>query len=105
MGFPDEGGDPIELLFNPTGGDAELLYSNDLGLGSGIILTQAGLPETLFQTSFQNQPFLGLSDTGLVQSVQPLPGALVPEPSSLWIMLVTGGVALLAMRRRRGAKS
>lgn len=95
LGFPNAGGDPLEFLFTPTGGDAVGLYA---GTG-GIILSQTNFPATLFTQSFTNVDpgigfGLGVADTGVV--VRP-----IPEPTTLAIGLVCGGLVVLNRRFRR----
>ena len=70
------------------------------GLGGAlpwIILSQTGFPETLFTEDFTNAG-LGLADTGVLATP-------VPEPATLAIGLVCGGLAVLnrRLRRRRSA--
>lgn len=86
FGFPSAGGDPLEFLFDVTGGDAAGLY----GAEGGVILTQTGFGG-IFAVEFSGTG-LGQSDTG-VQSI--------PEPSA--VLLLAGGLAGIAgcARRRR----
>lgn len=81
FGYPDGGGDPFELLFNVTGGDAAHLY----GPVAGVILDNTG-----FGGSFDDffNSFLGVSVTGT-----PEPISTVPEPATLTLILL-GGIGL-----------
>ena len=80
IGFPDAGGNPLEFLFDVTGGDLASLYG---GLG-GVILSGSGLPisSTPWANDFSNNG-RGLSDTFSV----------VPVPAAVWLF----GSALLGL--------
>lgn len=85
FGFNGAGGDPLEFLFNATGGDALGLYS---GLG-GIILSGTGFGGS-FANDFGSNPFGAMADVGVV-----------PVPAAVWLF----GSALLGLigynRRRK----
>jgi len=84
FGFPDAGGDPLEFLFDVTGGDAAGLF----GPNVGIILSDSGFNGT-FASNFKN--------TGNGRNMA-APVA-TPEPGSLLLML-TGLGALFGLRKR-----
>jgi len=90
IGFNNAGGDPLEFLFDVTGGDAAGLYGS---LG-GIILTQAGFGGS-WANSFSSGPFQALSDVGTV--------GVVPVPAAIWLF----GSALIGLvgfgKRRKSA--
>ncbi len=94
FGFPDAGGDPLEFLFNPTGGDAAGLFS---GLPGGVILTGSSFGGS-FTENFDNL-IGGHPGTGSgVANTAP-----VPEPSALALLLAGGGLMRL-WRRAGGAR-
>ena len=78
VGFSDTGGDPLEFLFDVTGGDLSSLYG---GTG-GIILTSSGFQNWV---DFQNFAFSGVSDTFAVSPI--------PVPAAVWLF----GSALLGL--------
>jgi hypothetical protein len=80
-------GDPLEFLFDVTGGDAAGLF----GSTAGVILSQSGYAGS-FAGNFSSAPFGGLADTFSVQ---------VPEPGTLAILGF--GLAGLGFARRRRA--
>lgn len=77
IGF-DQANDPLEFLFDVTGGDAAGLYT---GL-SGIILSGAGFPGN-WNNNFSSGPFQAVADVGSV----------VPVPAAVWLF----GSALLGL--------
>jgi hypothetical protein len=84
-------GDPLEFLFDVTGGDAAALYGG-VGSTAGVILANSGYSGS-FASNFTSGPFQAVSDT----FVQASGG--VPLPGTLWLMLFGGG--LLLSRRSR----
>ena len=76
LGF-NQANDPLEFLFDVTGGDAAGLYG-DLG---GIILSGAGFPGD-WTSSFSSNPFAAVADIGTV-----------PVPAAAWLF----GSALLGL--------
>jgi hypothetical protein len=74
--------DPLEFLFNITGGDAAGLF----GPQAGVILSQSGYSGS-FAANFSSGAFLGLSDT-FSASVNP-----VPVPAAIWLF----GTALIGL--------
>lgn len=83
FGFPDAGGDPLEFLFEVTGGDAAGIY----GPKGGVIMSYTGFPGS-FQSSFMNYGD-GVSDTFSVS------GEPVPEPSTIAMFLIgIGGLVV-----------
>jgi len=90
LGFPTSGsGDPLEFLFNVTGGD----LASDYGTSGGIILTQSGFSDG-FTLDFNNGPFAGVADIGVV----------VPVPAALWLFGsgLLGLTGIAARRRSAG---
>jgi len=77
IGFPDAGGDPLEFLFDVTGGDAAALYG-DLG---GIIMGFTGFDGD-WDSNFTSGPFQASADVGVV-----------PVPAAAWLF----GSALLGL--------
>jgi hypothetical protein len=84
-------GDPLEFLFDVTGGDAAALYGG-IGSTAGVILSQSGYTGS-FQQNFSSAPFGALADT-FGQ------GSGVPIPGTLWLLL---GGGLLLFRRAQTA--
>jgi len=84
FGFPDAGGDPLEFLFDVTGGDAAGLYGSVPG---GIILSDAGFTGD-FTNDFNNAGF-GVADV-----------APVPLPAAVWLF-GAGLLSLAGFGRRR----
>lgn len=89
FGFINGGGDPLEFLFDVTGGDAAALY----GGAGGIILSQVGFDGD-WSSDFDNR-FNGIPGTG--QGLAD--AAAVPLPAAVWLML-SGLMGLLATARR-----
>ena len=79
-------GDPLEFLFDVTGGDAAGLF----GTTAGVILSQSGYSGS-FGGDFASAHFGGLADTFEQQ---------VPEPGPL-TLLFAGGLAWFAVRGHR----
>ncbi len=86
FGFINGGGDPLEFLFDVTGGDAASLY----GSTAGVIMSYTGFTGS-FISSFSNFSD-GVSDT----SSNPL-SFPVPEPSTIGLFIL--GIAGLAVTR------
>jgi hypothetical protein len=85
LGFPTSGsGDPLEFLFDVTGGDLASAY----GTSGGIILTQSGFSGG-FAADFANGSFVGLADT-----------FVVPVPAAVWLF-GSGLLGLTGIARRR----
>ena len=78
-------GDPLEFLFNVTGGDAAALYGG-IGAQAGVILNNSGYSGS-FGSGFSS--INGVADTF---SQVPLPGTLA---------LMLAGFGMLLMRRRQ----
>jgi len=92
FGFPDAGGDPLEFLFDVTGGDAAALYGGG-SIPGGIILSDSGFPGS-FDSNFDNLVDgvgSGVSDTGVV-----------PLPAAVWLF-GSGLLGLVGMARRKKA--
>ena len=87
FGFPTAGGDPLEFLFDVTGGDAAGLF----GTQFGVVLTGTGLPSTLFSTAFNNS-----------REGEAVAAALVPIPAAVWLF-GSGLLALTGIARRKTA--
>lgn len=83
-------GDPLEFLFNVTGGDAATLYGG-IGAQAGVILSGSGYSGS-FASAFSGVN--GLSDTF---------GTSVPLPGTLLLML--SGSSVLMFRRRKANSS
>ncbi|MBI1927243.1 PEP-CTERM sorting domain-containing protein [Candidatus Poribacteria bacterium] len=97
FGFPNAGGDPLEFLFNVTGGDAAGLY----GSVGGVILSSSGFGGS-FATNFDNLGGLGPGNGNGVADVAP-----IPEPSTILLFMTGLGIVLghSALRKRsKGAK-
>lgn len=91
FGFPGAGGDPLEFLFDITGGDAAGLYGS---LPGGIILSDAGFTGD-FTNDFDNL-IGGVTGTGIgVSDVAP-----VPLPAAVWLF-GSGLLGLAGIGRRR----
>jgi len=91
FGFPDAGGDPLEFLFDVTGGDAAGLYG---GIPGGVILSATGFTGD-FTTNFDNL-ISGIPGTGAaVSDVAP-----VPLPAAVWLF-GAGLLGLAGVARRR----
>ena len=89
IGFVDAGGDPLEFLFNVTGGDAASLYG---GLG-GIILGSTGFTGD-WTSDFDGGAFNSVADVGV---------GVVPVPAALWLF-GSGLIALLGLSGRNRQK-
>lgn len=85
FGFPDAGGDPLEFLFDVTGGDAASLF----GPVVGIKLSDSGFTGS-FASNFKNN--------GNGRNVLSYP-VVTPEPGSIFLMLTGLGV-LFGLRKR-----
>ena len=83
FGFPDAGGDPLEFLFDVTGGDAFSLF----GPVVGIKLSDSGFTGS-FASNFKN------NGNGRNEASPP-----VPEPGTFLLMLTGLGV-LFGLRKR-----
>jgi hypothetical protein len=90
FGFPVGGGNPLEFVFDVTGGDAAGLWG---GFAGGVILGASGF--TGDWTADWDNLIGGLQGTG---SAVADTGA-IPEPATLTLMLMGGG-ALLGVRKR-----
>jgi hypothetical protein len=71
FGFLDSGGDPLEFLFEVTGGDAAGLYPDT----AGVILSNTGFDGD-FTTNFQN------NGDGSADIAPP-----VPLPAAMWLFI------------------
>jgi len=94
FGFPDGGGDPLEFLFDVTGGDAAGLY----GSTAGIILGFSGFGGD-FTTDFDN---LDGTMAGTGYGVADTAPIATPVPAALWLF-GSGLLCLAGMTRRRRA--
>ena len=83
-GFPDAGGDPLEFLFDVTGGDAASLF----GPVVGVKLIDSGFTGS-FASNWKNNG----------NGKNTLASAVVPEPGTLLLMLTGLGV-LFGLRKR-----
>jgi hypothetical protein len=93
FGFPDAGGNPLEFLFNVTGGDAAGLYGG-ISTTGGIILSATGFTGD-FASDFDNL-IGGTPGTGSgVANVAP-----VPLPAAIW-MFFSGLLGLMGLGQRR----
>ena len=92
FGFPAVG-DPLELLFSVTGGDAAGLFGG-IGPTVGVILTGSGFSGS-FASDFSGPVFGGVADTA---PLVPLPSALLTGAMLLGCMVIGG----TARRLRRG---
>ncbi len=85
FGFRDTGGDPLEWVFNVTGGDAAGLYAAGPG---GVIVTNSGFGGS-FDVDFDNGgQGVGVANVGVV----PLPGTMC---------LALFGLGMIAAVKRR----
>ena len=93
FGFPNAGGDPLEFLFDVTGGDAASLYGGG-SIPGGIILSDAGFTGD-FGSDFDNLSG-GVPGTGIgVSDVAP-----IPLPAAVWLF-GSGLLGLVGASRRR----
>jgi hypothetical protein len=90
LGFIPGGGDPLEFVFDVTGGDAAGLY----GISGGVILTSTDFPGS-FGNNFASAPLAGLADTF----------GGIPEPVTVGLCLFGQFAAVVAIRRRRSSVS
>jgi len=90
FGFPDSGGDPLEFLFEVTGGNLAGRYG---GTGGVILsLLSGGFDGTTFDADFGTSGANAVADTS------------VPEPGTLPLVLLGSvGLAAAARRRRRAS--
>ena len=86
-------GDPLEFLFDITGGDAAGLFGG-AGSTAGVILSQSGYTGS-FAADFSSAPFGGLADTFGTQAVD--------SPGTLALMFL-GGVVVACRRRHANAR-
>jgi len=84
FGFPAAGGDPLEFIFNVTGGDAAGLF----GSQAGVILTGSGF--TSFTSDFSSR-------SGLANAA-----SIIPIPAAAWLF-GSGLLGLVGMARRKKA--
>lgn len=87
FGFPAAGGDPLEFVFDVTGGDAAGLF----GAQFGVVLTGTGLPPTLFSSGFNN-----------TRAGQAVAAPVVPIPAAVWLF-GSGLLGLMGIARRKTA--
>jgi hypothetical protein len=90
FGFPDAGGDPLEFLFDVTGGDAAVLYGG-VGAVGGVIMGATGFGGS-FDSDFDN---LRDGAGSGVANVAP-----IPVPAAVWLF-GSGLVGLAGLGRRR----
>ena len=90
FGFPDAGGDPLEFLFNVTGGDAATLF----GPVGGIILSGTNFGGS-FANDFDNL-IAGIPGTGFGTNNAGVP---VPEPTTM-LLVGVGLAGIFAFRKR-----
>ena len=94
FGFRPEGGDPLEFLFDVTGGD----LAPSFGPIVGTILGGTNFGGS-FAANFDNL-INGIPGTGLgVNNTAP-----IPEPGTLSLMLLGSGAFLAFLRKRRTTK-
>jgi len=86
FGFPAAGGDPLEFVFDVTGGDAAGLF----GAQFGVVLTGTGLPPTLFSGGFNSR------------AGQANAAAIIPIPAAVWLF-GSGLLGLMGIARRKTA--
>ena len=91
FGFPDAGGDPLEFLFDVTGGDLAPLYGS---LPGGVILSFTDFTGD-FTADFDN---LINGDPGTGSAVANV--APVPVPAAVWLF-GSGLLGLAGLGRRR----
>jgi hypothetical protein len=90
FGFPGAGGDPLEFVFDVTGGDLASLYGEGPG---GIIVGDSGFGGS-FAADWDNL-MMGIAGTGFAVSNT----APVPEPGTLALLGVAlGGIGWLNRR-------
>ncbi|MFK7885907.1 MAG: PEP-CTERM sorting domain-containing protein [Gammaproteobacteria bacterium] len=95
VGFNENGGDPLEYLFNVTGGDASDLFGETFG----VILMGSGFPiggDIEFDGDWTNDG-LGMASIG---GTLPAGPPVVPVPAAVWLF-GSGLVALFGLARRK----
>ncbi len=103
FGFPETAGDPLEFVFEITGGLASAFFP--AGTEFGVILTNTEFPGSFADdwTNMEIGDFLGtpnpISGTGEAIAEMGIPAA-IPEPGSL-LLIGSGLIGLLGLRRIR----
>ena len=101
LGFPDAGGDPIEFLYEVTGGLLAGVFGG-IGETGGIILEDNSLNFTGSWANDFNNIGSTLGTANIVVPRQDVPG-VVPEPVTAGLSTLGIGSLVLSLRRRRAA--